>query len=424
MSARNNPVELRRVEAIKDDLVKFTQEIVRIPSVTGEEGEVAKAVLAKLKEIGVDDAWIDGIGNVVGVLRGSGKGPNVMLNTHLDIVPAGRRENWQYDPFGAKIDQDGNIFGRGTVDIKGGTAAHIYTMKLLKEIRDKEGIPLPGNVIFSAVVFEEAAECFGMQYLCENTLPEKNLSFDLCYLAEPTHGHVYLGHRGKVELVVTTRGETAHSSTPWAGVNALQLMVPVLDRIFNVMPEGFSSHPELGKASITITNLICRPGGLSIMPDEAEISIDRRYVPGETLESILDEFKALFKEMKTQNPKFEAAVKIRTFHEKSYTGYEKDVQKYHPVWVTDKDHPFAQKTIEALQAIGQPGETGYWRFGTDGSWSAGIMGIPTIGFQWGEESLAHTPIEHISIDQLMKTTEGYAAIVCELFDLGLDVLTK
>jgi putative selenium metabolism hydrolase len=424
VSATNSPVELKKVAAVKDDLVQFTQEIVRIPSVTGEEGDVAKAVLAKLEEIGVDDAWIDGIGNVIGVLRGTGKGPNVMLNTHLDIVPAGRRENWQYDPYGAEIDQDGNIFGRGTVDIKGGTAAHIFTMKLLKDIRDKEGIPLPGDVIFSAVVYEEAAECFGMQYLCENTLPEKDLTFDLCYIAEPTHGLVYLGHRGKVEIVVTTRGETAHSSTPWAGVNALQLMVPVLDHIFNVMPEGFLSHPELGNASITITNLVCRPGGLSIMPDEAEISIDRRYVPGETLDSILEEFNALFEQMKNQNPKFEADVKVRTFHEKSYTGYEKDVQKFHPVWVTEKDHPFVQKTIKALKSIGQPADTGYWKFGTDGSWSSGIMGVPTIGFQWGDESLAHTPIEHISIDQLVKTTEGYAAIMCELFELDLEVLAE
>ena len=137
MSAMNSPVELKKVAAIKDDLVQFTQEIVRIPSVTGEEGDVAKAVLAKLEEIGVDDAWIDGIGNVIGVLRGTGKGPNVMLNTHLDIVPAGRRENWEYDPYGAEIDQDGNIFGRGTVDIKGGTAAHIFTMKLLKGRKEK-----------------------------------------------------------------------------------------------------------------------------------------------------------------------------------------------------------------------------------------------------------------------------------------------
>ena len=240
-------------------------------------------------------------------------------------------------------------------------------------------------MIFSSVVYEEAAECFGAEYLCDKTLPEKGLGVDLVFLAEPSHGVVTLGHRGKVEIVVTTKGETAHSSTPWAGVNALQLMVPVLDTIFNKMPEGFGTHPDLGQASITVTNLVCRPGGLSIIPDECEISIDRRYIPGETLQSIMDEFNALFEVMKKKNPKFSAMVKVRTFHETSYTGYEKDVQKHHPVWVTRKDHPFVQKTIKGLRAVGQPAETGYWKFGTDGSWTAGIKGIPTIGFQWGLE---------------------------------------
>jgi putative selenium metabolism hydrolase len=286
MDVTIKPTNTKKVQEVQEDLVKFTQEILRIPSVTGTEGDLAKVVLAKLQEICVDEAWIDGIGNVVGVLRGSGKGPNVMLNSHLDIVPAGRRENWQHEPFGAEIDPEGNIYGRGAVDIKGGMAAHMYTMKLLKEIRDELGVPLPGDVIYSSVVYEEAAECFGMEYLCEKTLPESGLSFDVCYLAEPSHGVVTLGHRGKVEIVVTTRGETAHSSTPWAGVNALQLMVPVLDNIFNVMPQKFGTHPELGEASITVTNLICRPGGLSIIPDEAEISIDRRYLPGETLDTM------------------------------------------------------------------------------------------------------------------------------------------
>lgn len=415
----------KKVKTIQNDLVRFTQEIIQVPSITGTEGDLAKVVLAKLQEIGVDEAWIDGIGNVVGVLRGSGKGPNVMLNTHLDIVPAGRRENWgDHDPFAAEIDNEDRIFGRGAVDIKGGTAAHMYTMKLLKEIRDELGQPLPGDVIFSAVVYEEAAECFGAEYLCETTLPEHNLTFDVCYLAEPSHGVVTLGHRGKVEIVVTTKGETAHSSTPWAGVNALELMVPVLDNVFNVMPQTFGTHPELGKASITVTNLICRPGGLSIIPDECEISLDRRYLPGETLFSILKEFEALFVEIKKKMPRFEASVKVRTFHEKSYTGIEKDVQKHHAVWVTPEDHLYVQKTIKALKTLGQPAATGYWKFGTDGSYSAGIKGIPTIGYQWGEESLAHTPIEHISIQQLVDTTEGYVGIVLELFDLDLGVLNR
>jgi putative selenium metabolism hydrolase len=416
---------LKAVEAIKDDLVTFTQEIVRIPSLTNDEEDLARAILAKLKQFGFEEAWIDGIGNVIGVLRGDGRGPNVMLNGHLDAVPPGILENWENDPYGAEI-KDGVIYGRGTVDVKAGLASCLFAAKMLKDLRDKKGISLPGDVIFSAVVNEENAECFGAEYLCQTTLPEKDLSFDLCFLSEPTKGRVYLGHRGKVELVVTTRGETAHSSTPWRGINAVQKMLPVLDYIFKEQQEELKgrTHPKLGFSSVTVTNILARPGALSIVPDECEISIDRRYVPGESLDTILAEFEALFEELKGDDPQFDASVKVRTFHEKSWTGYEKDCQKYHPVWVTEEDHPFVQKTVKALKAVGQPAEIGCWNFGTDGSMMSGIMGIPCIGFQWGDEKQAHRYDEHVTIQELVDTVEGYAAILCELFDIDLKVLDE
>ena len=97
---------IKAVEEIKNDLVEFTQKIIRIPSLTGDEGKLATVVLGKLREIGSDDALIDKVGNVVGILRGEGYGPNILLNAHLDVVPPGRVENWHgYDPFGAEIDQ-------------------------------------------------------------------------------------------------------------------------------------------------------------------------------------------------------------------------------------------------------------------------------------------------------------------------------
>ena len=96
---------LKNVEKIKGDLVDFTQALVRIPSITGDEGQIAQLVLKKLQEFELEEAWIDGIGNVVGVLRGSGRGPNVLLNGHLDVVPAGRLENWSFDPFEAIIER-------------------------------------------------------------------------------------------------------------------------------------------------------------------------------------------------------------------------------------------------------------------------------------------------------------------------------
>lgn len=414
---------IKAVEKIRLSVVNFVQEIIKIPSLTGEEGELARFLISKLKEIGIEESFIDAAGNVVGILRGNGKGPNIMLNGHLDVVPVGNRENWQYEPFGAEIDEKGNIHGRGAADLKGGMAAQFYAMKLLKELVDR-GVSLSGDVIFSQVVFEEAAEMLGMQYLCEKTLPEKNISFDVVYICEPTNLGVYLGHRGKVEIVVTTKGITAHSSTPWAGINALEKMVPVLDIVFNKMGSNMKSHPELGKSSITITNLLCRPGSLSIIPDECEISIDRRYVPSETLESILEEFDQIFQDIKKRDPQFEATVQFRSFLEKSYTGYEKKVKKYHPVWITDKKNIFVQKTLAALKKVGQQPKTGYWRGGTDGSMSAGLMDIPTIGYSGMEEKYIHTPEERVNIDKMIQSLEGYVSIICELFNIDIAQLDK
>ncbi|MFW6149771.1 MAG: hypothetical protein ACOC6D_07925, partial [Atribacterota bacterium] len=103
---------IREVERLKKEVVDFTQKIIRIPSFTGQEEELAGVILEKLREFNLDDAFIDEIGNVVGVIRGNteNNGPSILLNGHLDIVPAGNLENWnEYDPFGAEIDGKGNI---------------------------------------------------------------------------------------------------------------------------------------------------------------------------------------------------------------------------------------------------------------------------------------------------------------------------
>jgi len=413
----------RAIEAIKDELINFTQEMIRIPSLTYQEGDAAKHLLAKLKDIGLDEAWIDGAGNVVGVLKGGTKGPNILLNGHLDAVPPGILENWQHDPYGGEIDK-GKIYGRGTVDMKGGMAAYVYAMKILKDLRDKKGVKLPGNVIFSDVMDEENATCFGAEYLATKTLPEKGLTVDLCFLAEPSKGVIMLGHRGKVELVVTTRGETAHSSTPWRGINAVQKMIPVLEDIFSRQQAELKNrvHPKLGFSSITVTNILARPGALSIVPDECEISIDRRYVPGENLQTILGEFNTLFKGIKKNDPQFDARVVVRTFLEKSWTGYQKECLKHHAVWVTDENHPYVQKAVEGMKEVGLFKGVDYWQFGTDGSILAGVMGIPTIGFQGGDEKQAHRYDEHITIKELVDTVEGYTAMLCKLYDIDLSLL--
>lgn len=412
---------LKVIADVQDEIVKFTQDIIQIKSFTGEERELAECILQKLLEFEVDEAFIDGIGNVVGLIRGNGTGTNVMLNGHLDIVPAGNIDNWQgVDPFGGAIDNNGNIRGRGAADLKGGLSVQLYTLKLLKALKDK-GIKPRGNLIFSAVVHEEAAEMFGMEYLCKKTLPERNLDVDFVLLCEPTGLDVVLGQRGKVELVVKTKGRTAHSSIPQAGINALEKMVPVLDHIFGNMSKRINRHKVLGDSSITITNLVCKPGALSIIPDECEISVDRRYLPEQTIEDLLKEFESLFAELKKQDPQFDATVCSRKIMERSYTGYEKEVQKYHPPWIVDEADPLVEKSLKALRSIGQNPQINYWKFGTDGSMTAGLLGIPTIGYSGTEEGYAHTPEERVNIDMMMQSLEGYYAMVAELLGLNQEI---
>ncbi len=411
---------LKAVADLQADIVKFTQDIIKIQSYTGEEGEMADFVLQKLQEFEADEAFIDGIGNVVGVIRGDETGTDTMLNGHLDIVPAGNIQNWHgFDPFGGSIDDNGNIRGRGAADLKGGLSVQLYTMKLLKALKNK-GLKSRGDLIFSAVVHEEAAEMFGMEYLCKKTLPERNLNVDFVLICEPTGLNVVLGQRGKVELVVKTKGRTAHSSIPKAGINALEKMVPVLDHIFNKMSKIVTRHKLLGDSSVTVTNLVCKPGALSIIPDECEISIDRRYMPDQTIEELLKEFETLFIELIKKDPEFDATVRPRKILERSYTGFEKEVQKYHPPWIVDEADPLVKRSLKALRSIGQNPQINYWKFGTDGSMTAGLLGIPTIGYSGTEEGYAHTSEERVNIDMMMQSLEGYYAIVAELLGLKLE----
>lgn len=137
----------KAAEGIRNDVIRFAQELIRTPSISGEEGKLAAVCVNKLRELGYDEVFIDGIGNVGGIIKGSGGGKNVMYNSHMDHVDPGDRANWQYDPYGAEI-ADGFIHGRAASDVKAGMATQIYAGAILKKL----GIPLKGDVIYTGVV--------------------------------------------------------------------------------------------------------------------------------------------------------------------------------------------------------------------------------------------------------------------------------
>ncbi len=411
---------MERIADFEYHYIEFLKSIIAIQSMTGNEKALAVYIKNKLIENKVNECFIDGCGNLVAVIRGTGKGPDIMLNGHLDTVPAGNAEEWlPYDPFNAVVDKDKNLYGRGACDMKGGLAVLFFVMLHYQKLSEK-GIKLPGDLIFSAVVHEEAAEMLGMEYLMEKTLPENNLRCDLVFLAEPTGGDLAIGQRGKIELVIKTKGRTAHSSVPKEGINALEKMIPVMNYIFNEMPSSMKSSPVFGDGTVTVTDCRVKPGSLSVIPDECEISVDRRYLPDESIDSLIEEFKNLFSRIKKNDNEFDAEINPRYYNETSYTGYKKRVKKYHPPWIVEENNVFVTKSLEALGCVGQKPSLKYWKSGCDGSMSCGIHGIPAIGYSWGDEKWVHKSRERVNIDQMMMTFDGYLEIIKTIMEMKIN----
>ena len=102
-------------------VVELCREFVRIPSLSGQEGELAAVVATRMRALGFS-VEIDAFGNVLGLRSGTRPGPTLILDAHLDTVPVTHASAWLHEPFGAEMDQ-GRLWGRGAADTKGSLAA-------------------------------------------------------------------------------------------------------------------------------------------------------------------------------------------------------------------------------------------------------------------------------------------------------------
>jgi len=389
---------------IAGDLVAFLQRLVQTPSISGQENEVARLIAKEMERLAYDEVFIDSMGNVAGIIKGSGQGENIMFNGHMDHVDAGRLEAWEYEPHGGTV-SGGYLHGRGACDMKGAIASQVYAAALIKDL----GLTHKGDIIVTGVVQEEEAESVGMAHLCDVTFTQKKIRPDFVVIGEPTDLKLGLGHRGRVELEVTTVGRTSHGSAPWRGINAVYKMLPVLSKV-QILDTTLPGHELLGRSTINLTIISCSPGRLSIIPDRCIVSLDRRFIPGESPEQALAQIETMITEIGQGDPDFQGFARIREVEEVSYTGMKTLARKVLHTWLTPADHPRVVQVRSALSEIGQEPAFSYWDFGTDGSHTAAVLGIPTIGYGPGDESLAHTPREKIGLDSLVQSVVGNAAI--------------
>ncbi len=420
------------VAALYPDMVAFAQRLLQTPSLSGEEGALARLCADEMRRLGYDDVFIDAIGNAVGIVRGSEPGPTILYNSHMDAVSPGDPANWQgYDPFGGALDicdaetadrrpeRAECVHGRGASDVKGGEAVHVYAGGALARLR-AGGVRFPGTFVFTGVVQEEQGQMIGMKHLADTTLAERGIFYDAMVSSEATSLKLMCGHKGRIELLVTVYGRTSHASAPDNGINAVYKALPLIQSIRDSLAPNLRTDPDLGQATIALTIISCSPGALSVVPDRCQIALDRRTVPGETTASVLAEIQAIIDALAAADPEFRADVAVRSTTETSWTGLAVEAEKNMGPWKISPQHAFVRSAAAALEAIGQPAGCAYWRFTTDASKSCAIDRKPTIGYSPMQEQYAHTPFDRCRTDFMKIALAGSTAIFLNAAAQGPD----
>lgn len=376
-------------------LLAFMRDIIAIQSLSSQEGPVIKRIEAEMKKLGYDEVRIDPMGNVIGRI---GNGPRVIaIDGHVDTVDVGDRAQWKTDPFDPVV-KNGILYGRGTSDMKGGVASSVYAGALLK----KAGFPKDATLYVTGTVQEEDCDGLCWQYI----ILEDKLRPHVVVITEPTSLRIYRGHRGRMEIEVETSGISCHGSAPERGVNAIYKMAPII-RDIEKLNARLKPKKPLGKGTVTISHIRSRSPSLCAVADGCTIHLDRRLTVGESEQVVVRQLRAL-----PSIKKAKAKITVLEYAVPSWTGLVYPTKKYYPTWEMPETTKEVKSARAAFRAVFNSAPTvGHWTFSTNGVATAGMHGIPTIGFGPGHEHFAHAPNECVEIEHLVRAAAFYAGFV-------------
>ncbi len=434
---------IERVDAWKDKLVTLCRGLVRIPSFDREtrgEAESAYLVGKHLEPFKISTEFFkshSSIENLVATLKGAKDGRRLLFNGHIDVVPPGRLDDWSVEPFGGDV-KDGRVYGRGSVDMKGGVAAMAMALCVLKDL----DLPLKGTVILNVVGDEERQGDLGTTW-CIDNIWEK-IRADVAIVGEPTGTGALgrtlcIGEKGPVWVKVSTKGRKAHGSVPLMGENAITKMIrfltALLERELPTVPPplergvlvkqiagvmGIDSaalelllakndslkplQAVLEALTKTTLNVGTISGGVvaNVVPDHCEVELDFRILPGQSPQTITAFLNELASDLGLAND-FEVKV-LSAFEGTSVPDFENDLLA---TTLQTTSRELAGRTIFFMAT-----------FATDGRLLR-KAGIPsTVVYGPGNGALAHKADEYISIEEMVTATKVYALTAIRY--LGLD----
>ncbi len=395
------PDEQLLLDAVdRDELVRLTQDLVRIDSVIRpESGGTERQVVEFLAEWIRRELHIEPLveeaapnrQNIIVTLDSGVKGPCLMLEGHTDVVSEGSRGSWAHDPFGGEI-TEGRIYGRGACDMKGGIAVALLTAKAFL----RAGVSWKGKIRLGLVCDEE-----GMMLGIKSFIRAGHADdVTACLVPEPEENNLCICMKGAIRAIVRVTGKMAHGAMPLSGINPntrLARIVLAFERYETEEKERCGRDPYLGLPSVTFTVIQSPPPGsppqLNVMPGEAVGYVDIRTTLSQDHDTVRARLRGILSDLAAVDPDFKAEIEFI---------------EDRPVVGISRDEPIARVSAEAFREI--TGREPVWNGvpgATDGTFLSAWKKIPCLVNGPGPRQVPHQADEYIGIEELVESARIY-----------------
>lgn len=392
----------------RDRLVRWASEAVNVPSFTGAEEDMAELMADTFLESGMRSQWQQveqGRANVLGILSGSGGGPSLMFNGHMDTSYSGR-EPWLSHVPGfqpSAFVEDGRLYGLGISNMKGALACYVEAVRALRDA----GIGLRGDVMIAAVCGEiektqwddaQGAEYRGYAAGSRYLVSHGGVA-DMCILGEPTEGKIVLGHFGSLWVRISTQGNFIHTafSEGKKDLNSILRMQKVLGAVQEWIPRWEQDPENSYGGSAAIVNVGAISGGfgwrVSRTPHQTDLFLDVRVPPTKPMATARRQVLDAVRDIAQQYPDY---------------GIEAEVYVTAPGAEIDEGHALVAAIDESHASVfGVTPERDVTRWFSDAS-VLSRYGIETVNYGTSTGLMDTAKGENLDIDGLVQTATVYA----------------
>lgn len=410
----------RLVDERKQELLELCAGLIRIPSENppGEMEEVTGFICNYLKSFGIEHQIIRPEADKPNIVAniGDGKGKTLLTNGHSDVVPAGDRSKWNFDPFCGEITAS-QILGRGTSDMKAGLGALIFVMGLLS----RENVNIGGKIVLHVVPDEETSGKLGTKWLVENGYAKGG---DACLIAEPTsYNNCEVGQKGSLWIHIKSHGRLAHGSIGnYVGENAILKLTKILNCLdeLRLLRGNFT---EKQKKVLEDSKMIAREalkaegvenvidhvtvnigtihGGTktNMVADFCEATIDIRVPIGVKIQDVVDRFEAIIKTL-------------------DISGVDYEYNWNSEANCTDADTELVKSVVANAERVWNRRVTPAYQWASSDARYYRYAGIPTIQYGPANTEGIHSYNETVDIEDVVNSAKVYLGIMADLMELS------